>query len=190
MKEYFKHPEQLRIGTVLETYDCGYIVVEGITDEGVIARTLWDPHYLWTWQTLKNLSCLIYEQPAEDANPQQAAARWLPRVENRGGDADSKLTGSDREVDSAVACELRRLMPESADRIELEASFDDVGVLSLTIARPESSPIVANEALRDAVFRHHEFTHQCQAIGWGTMHFAVWRSAEGVWRYDVKFTYA
>lgn len=55
---------ELRVGTVLESHDCAYIVVLGVTPEGVISQTFRKGEdVLWTWQELTRSGYLIYEQP-------------------------------------------------------------------------------------------------------------------------------
>lgn len=56
--------DRLRVGDILETYDCGYIAVKEITADGVIqgnTATGFAEHF-WTWERLNFYSCcIIYE---------------------------------------------------------------------------------------------------------------------------------
>lgn len=75
--------QQLRIGTVLETYDCGYIRVEEITPDGVVSRAPSSDRHLWTWADLQRLECTVYEESEEEHRPVGSAV-----VSERGGKLD------------------------------------------------------------------------------------------------------
>lgn len=56
--------ENLRVGDILETYDCGYIAVKDIKPEGVIQGNTAAifPDHFWTWEKLNFYGCcIIYE---------------------------------------------------------------------------------------------------------------------------------
>lgn len=59
---------KLKLGMILETYDCGYLEVQGITEEGILSRSFnldaedHEPS-LWTWEAMKRIQMTIYEGP-------------------------------------------------------------------------------------------------------------------------------
>jgi hypothetical protein len=62
---------QLRPRVILETYDCGYILVMEVRPDGVIQGNAAAPpsapagrEHLWTWDALERLECIIWS-PAE-----------------------------------------------------------------------------------------------------------------------------
>jgi hypothetical protein len=184
--------DQVRVGTVLETYDCGYILVEEILPEGVISRTPINPRYLWTWSDLSRLQCIIYRQPDANENVAESAARWSAQVTESGGVVEDCNTGQDGLVDVAVAGELRRIVPATWDKIRLQARVvDDSRPFDLNVTGGDDyhNEIEATESLRQIVAKHHEFTTQCQAAGWKRMNFTTWRAEAGEWRYDVQLGY-
>lgn len=73
--------EALRPGTVLETYDCGYITVNSVTADGVLADTLFERDYLWNWDSLIRLGCIVYHQPKMGEIPM----RTVGKLRRRGG---------------------------------------------------------------------------------------------------------
>ncbi len=73
--------DALRPGTVLETHDCGYITVNSITADGVLADTIYERDHLWTWAALLHYECLLYYQPKEGELP----GRTVAKLRSRGG---------------------------------------------------------------------------------------------------------
>jgi len=82
---------RLRVGTVLETHDCGYLRADAITPEGVICPGLDSPGYLWTWDALQMLECTIYSKPGDPGHEKFETP--LPRLVRRGGRLDLEADG-------------------------------------------------------------------------------------------------
>ena len=59
---------RIRVGMVLETYDCAYLRVKEIAEEGIVADGIEGP-FLWTWETLERLECTIF---SGDAGPDES----------------------------------------------------------------------------------------------------------------------
>lgn len=55
---------QLRVGTVLESHDCSYVIVGSVTDEGVKDSV---NRGFWPWSSLRSHGFMIYRQP--DSTP-------------------------------------------------------------------------------------------------------------------------
>lgn len=58
--------KSLKVGMILETYDCGYIRVDEITPEGIVQRESVVGEYTWTWDRLKALECIIYSEAGDE----------------------------------------------------------------------------------------------------------------------------
>ena len=71
--------DALRPGTVLETYDCGYITVNSVTADGVLADTIYERDHLWTWADLLRYECLLYYQPKEGELPMRTVGKLRKR---------------------------------------------------------------------------------------------------------------
>lgn len=188
---------QLVVGTVLETYDCGYIRVDELVDEGVIAPTFIDPRYLWTWKDLFRLSCIIYEQPATGADAAAEKMRWSPTVERRGGRVEiSPPASSSRSelpavvLDAAVVRSLVRLLSPACQEAELVAGSPDA-TSECTITELDSgSSKSADEELRHHLSKLQKFTSDTQGgRGWSQLTCRLTREAPQQWRYDLNFEY-
>lgn len=69
---------QLRIGTILETQDCGYYRVVGIVDEGILAPGLLGPAMLASWHQLERGECIVWSQPSDEDAAELGAGFTAP----------------------------------------------------------------------------------------------------------------
>jgi hypothetical protein len=205
---------KLRVGTVLETYDFGYISVVEVTPDGVIGRTVVEPGSLWTWGALSSYGCTIYSQPGDESREGARPAAPSAVVTERGGrlphldgiGAARHNGGSPgaapeergaaidaASLDEAIAAALVRLIPTTWPLTSLEVRVPEggEGQLTLTISGPagDPTPVSATDELRRAVAVLYDFTNQCQWTPWRGLSFAVSRTEPHGWRYDVQFHY-
>ncbi len=189
---------QLRVGTVLETYDCGYIRVDAITDEGIVSCGS-----QWSWAELTRLECIIYEQP--DAPRAAAEAPTMRLIQERGGrisaadlrPATSTSTArmdADRAHDIAIIGALTAQSSTHSEQIRLgvhasdgRASSGDEYVLRDTDGLLR--PLQPSEALRRAVEEHRAFTGKCQPRTWDELDLTVIGCGGADRRSEVQFAY-
>lgn len=69
---------KLRIGTILETKDCGYYRVVGIVDEGILAPGILGPAMLARWCELEWGECIVWSQPSDEEAAELGAGFTVP----------------------------------------------------------------------------------------------------------------
>jgi hypothetical protein len=191
---------QLRIGTVLETDDFGYIRVIDVTADGVVSLGGSFPRHLWKWDELTQLKCTIHVQPDEASGAD--TLNWnVSRIGNRGGVLTlSTLAGNDTHpdvptVEQALGSELTRLAPPSLMRMELHARVRTEAAaehgsapLAVSISTNTGDHLKPNAATRTLVARLRDFLLECQGSTWTELRFGVWR-VDATWRYNADYEY-
>jgi hypothetical protein len=195
--------QQLRIGTVLETYDCGYIRVEEITPDGVVARAPSSDRHLWTWADLQRLECTVYDESEDEHRPVGGVV-----VSERGGKLDihrirdlspvnsGRSLAPDFDVrllDAEIAVELLDVIPSTwpAAHLHVRAvgNTHDL-IFELTISKPGSTETVQpNKGLEEALRMLHQLSGRRQEVPWRQLYFAVHRTDVQHCRYEVQFSY-
>lgn len=180
----------LRPGTVLETYDCGYLTVNAVTPDGVLVDTICAHDRLYDWETLERYDCLVYYQPAEDELP----IRTVPKLRSRGGVVPGDTAddpGSEPGVaeERALARGLAALLSTwDFDSGSVRAGSAHVnGAWSCAAAGPAGEPIAAAE-LQDhvrALVARHRATPMAPQVGFS---LSIEPRAKGIW-YEIRFEY-
>lgn len=81
----------LTVGMILEDDDCGYLRVDAITPEGVIAPTIFGPQ-LWTWVDLTRTGCTVWKERESVQSPSPPpAAPPPPTYDLMSSDADREM---------------------------------------------------------------------------------------------------
>ncbi len=195
--------QQLRVGTILETYDCGYIRVEEITPDGVVSRTLNSDRHLWTWADLQRLECTFYEESEEEHCPfggivfsERGGRLDIPPIRAPSGLNRGRSLAPDFDVrllDTEIVLELLDLIPSTWPEAHLETrAVEDGGQvkLELGISQPGSNDTVqASEQLEEVVTMLHHFSGTRQLVAWKQLHFVIHRSDERSCRYEIQFSY-
>jgi hypothetical protein len=189
----------LRVGTVLETYDCGYIRVEQIVPEGVVSRGVRTPRRLWTWKALKKLECIIYHQPGDGHTAAEEEKALYLVLKDEYGAIDRTATGTTErtvtDLQEALGRELVDLAPASASELEVRA---EVSAANSSDARIELRIVTAgctpeerepNASVKSGVLGLRDFMLECQGRTWNGLRFTVTRGASGAWRYHASYTY-
>jgi len=196
--------DQLRVGSILMTYDCGYIRVDEITDEGVISRSPFSDRHLWTWAALEGLECII-------CKPEQVVAADVngPFLTERGGmidahwlenapalDPEDSLAADfdDTLLNKEIARELLRLAPGSWLEIHLHAHLSAEAKdwsFHLSVETVDGGERVSpSQRLQRLVFALHQLSGRRQGVAWNGLDFVVEVRSESGYRYEAQFSYA
>lgn len=194
---------QLRIGMVLETYDCGYIRVEEITPDGVVSRTPDSDRHLWTWADLQRLECTVVEEGEEEHRPAGGVV-----VSERGGRLEIPVTRDRswlnstrslpenfdvRLLDAEIAMELLDLIPSAWTGVHLSARAAEGGGedFQLTFSQAGSTVTVQPSGrLKKALKLLHQLSGRRQVVAWQQLSFTVHRCDAQHLRYEIQFGYS
>lgn len=190
------------VGTIICCYkDMGYIRVDKVTPEGVIANCAFGP-FLYTWRSLEDLWARIDSQPGDPNYPLAAATSRPPRLAKRGGSIGFRqgvptmhTDGPDqeaRELDLAIMRELVTGAPADWQEIFLQVDEADllnppraimIDVLTSSSAA-QTQPITSGLA---DLLRESRYTH---ANGyWSGIELKITRLDEYSGRYRAEFGY-
>lgn len=187
---------ELRRGTVLETYDCGYIHVEEVTGDGVVSREVFAPHFLWRWDALTRLKCTVYSQPADGEELRPRSDHIVRELGGRIRPGEQPWAPWPDEYNERNVALVKEMIHAAGDgggelRVRFEPSRDD-GPLAITSASLAGDPTnlgALEERLLKIAAELRDYGAECQGLAWSRLDGKVVPEEDGSWRYAFDFGY-
>jgi hypothetical protein len=167
------------------TYDCCYIRVEELVDEGVICRSSRCPRNLWSWETLDRLRCRISvdDSPLPEGVPYQHPEAQQFEVDEPFGH-ETIIRDIVDEVDRAAGRRngMKIVRASAVHYDTLNATLCDVGVAY----NEDQVDVETNTKLFGLVAELHRGTRLCEELPWEVLQLTV-KAGRG---YEIQYCYA